>query len=327
MRPRRLTALAMLGALAGPAAAADPQPVRVYVPRSIRVSAETLRMDDICVVRSQDEQAVVKACSLAMGRAPWSREAIVVKRQTILSRLATAGIAASRVRFTGAQHVVVSRNEKVIGAAELVKAAEGFLKKNHPLPAAQGYRLERKAEDVVLLTDRGDTQLRARLAEEGAQNRVNVEVSVLADGRQLAVRTVRFRIGYQHRQVVATKAIPAGGVVTPENAKVRIVQDDSPVAQQWASPFGKVLATPVSAGAVIPLSLLRKTKAPIAVRRNQRVVMRVAGAGFTISALGQALEDGRPGDLIKVQNVDTKRVLTAKVNADGTVAPVYEERS
>ena len=48
--------------------------------------------------------------------------------------------------------------------------------------------------------------------------------------------------------------------------------------------------------------------------------------GFTISGTGLALQDGRPGDFIRVRNVDSKRIVVAKVTADGTVAPVIEEK-
>ena len=62
------------------------------------------------------------------------------------------------------------------------------------------------------------------------------------------------------------------------------------------------------------------------VRRNDSVVMRITGNLFQITALGQALENGGEGDLIKVRNVDSKRVVVARVIHDGTVEPVCGER-
>jgi flagella basal body P-ring formation protein FlgA len=64
--------------------------------------------------------------------------------------------------------------------------------------------------------------------------------------------------------------------------------------------------------------------AGVAVRRGETVVMRLRGPGFLLTGLGQALEDGRPGGFIKVRNVDSSRVITAKVAADGSVEPVFD---
>jgi flagellar basal body P-ring formation protein FlgA len=62
----------------------------------------------------------------------------------------------------------------------------------------------------------------------------------------------------------------------------------------------------------------------VAVHRNENVVMRIKGDGFLLTAMGLALEDGRPGAMIKVRNVDSGRVVMAKVAADGAVEPVFE---
>ncbi len=35
------------------------------------------------------------------------------------------------------------------------------------------------------------------------------------------------------------------------------------------------------------------------------------------------MQEGRAGEYIKVRNVDSRRVISAKVNKDGTVEPVF----
>jgi flagella basal body P-ring formation protein FlgA len=58
------------------------------------------------------------------------------------------------------------------------------------------------------------------------------------------------------------------------------------------------------------------------IQRNQTVRLRVQGAGFLITGVGQALQEGRVGEYIKVRNVDSKRVVTGRVAFDGAVEPV-----
>ena len=62
----------------------------------------------------------------------------------------------------------------------------------------------------------------------------------------------------------------------------------------------------------------------IVVKRNQGVVMRIAGPTFVITGQGTAQQDGHTGDYIKVRNVDSRKIVTARVMFDGTVEPVYK---
>jgi len=62
---------------------------------------------------------------------------------------------------------------------------------------------------------------------------------------------------------------------------------------------------------------------PVIVKRNRTVVIRIERPGLLITAIGKAMQDGRAGDYIKVKNVDSQRIIFARVNADGTVEPVF----
>jgi flagella basal body P-ring formation protein FlgA len=53
--------------------------------------------------------------------------------------------------------------------------------------------------------------------------------------------------------------------------------------------------------------------------------MRIRGANFTITSMGEAMEDGRPGEFIRIRNISSRRIITAKVTRDGAVEPVYQE--
>ncbi len=46
------------------------------------------------------------------------------------------------------------------------------------------------------------------------------------------------------------------------------------------------------------------------------------GKGFVISGVGQAMESGRVGDLIRVRNIDSKRIIIVRIAGDGTGTPL-----
>jgi flagella basal body P-ring formation protein FlgA len=79
---------------------------------------------------------------------------------------------------------------------------------------------------------------------------------------------------------------------------------------------GKILRVGLIAGAPILTPLL---DLPISVHRGQKVMLTLSDRAMTIKTTALALEDGRVGDSISVENPDTKKALHATVARDGGV--------
>ena len=299
--------------------------LRVHLPRRLSVSGPTLKLGAICVIRSDDDEAARTAVAVPMGRAPFPREKITIDRRTILSRLAQYGITAGRVEITGAEKLVVMRNETVFTPAALIRSAEQFLETSRPGPVGCTWQLVIMPPALIVAVPK-DVQLKPRVAKKSPKGFLRVEVAAMRGARELAVGQILFKIVYPVRQAVAVTNITRGQAITVRNARIRVVMSETRTAQAWTSPVGMVAARPIQAGKVIRPSLVRSPAQVIVVHRNQRVTMRIDGLGFVVSAVGQALQDGRPGDLIRVRNTDSKRIVTARVAPDGTVQPVYGER-
>lgn len=321
---RFLTILVALGA-SMPATAETPEArVRVHLPRTIRAVTPTLRLGQIALVRAGEESLTAKLVAIPMGRAPWSKEEMVVDRPTILGRLATHGVRAGEVHFTGADKVTVRRDEEILEASRIAKAAEAFLEKNRPGP--QGCRWRRiRSPEPMRVPEGVPVKLEPRLVPHRVRGEAKVEVAAMAEDKKLASADVVFRLAYRRRHLVATEDIPEGGTVTEANTDVQVSMSDHPEPDDWTLPYGQVALRAIPAGAVLTRGLTRAAKPEIVVHRNRNVVMRIVGDGFQVTAVGLALEDGRPGDYVKVRNVDSKRVVIGRVAFDGTVEPVFEK--
>lgn len=79
---------------------------------------------------------------------------------------------------------------------------------------------------------------------------------------------------------------------------------------------GKILRVGLIAGAPILSPLL---ELPIAVHRGQRVMLTVTDPAMTIKTTATALDDGRIGDMITVENTASQKTLRATVARDGGV--------
>lgn len=312
-----------IAVLAGVAVAADAPVVRVHLPRTVRVDADALALGELCAIRCADEASRTRASGVAMGRAPTAGERIVIDRATVLSRLATAGLSGDRVRLTGADAVAVTRDETSIEPARIVAAAETLLAELQPGPPGSEWRPAGQVR--AMLVPAGEAfELRAELMDDAPRDCVKVRVAAAAGQRALATRDVLFRLSYLTRRVIATENIRAGERITPANARIETVRVDRRPLRVWRSPYGETAATAVDAGREITPGMIRDASAQIALRRGQAVTLKIETKLYVVTATGEAMENGRVGDLIKVKNARSRRVVHARVMPDGTVEPLFE---
>jgi flagella basal body P-ring formation protein FlgA len=79
---------------------------------------------------------------------------------------------------------------------------------------------------------------------------------------------------------------------------------------------GKILRIGLPAGTPVLSPLLT---APVVVHRGQKVLLTLSDSTMTIRAPALALEDGRVGESIEIENPDSKKTMRATVVDDGSV--------
>lgn len=337
MTGKKLTYCAAVLLTLSAASFADRPALRLHLPRQVQVDADSLTLGDIAVIRSAGPGRiglvgrtdlaglVQKARGILMGRSPFPAESLSIDRQTVLSRLAAAGINGKDVELTGALAVAVRRREAAIASKRLIVAGRKILAAG-PL-GAKGvlWQVARPVEDLVFPAGADNVTVKAEIVKTSTTaRRATVRVTAVSEGRELAGCTLLFTPLYAHREAVAAKDISAGEEITPANTKLRTVRRSLPEQSNFVSPFGQISSIALRAGTVIRPGILRPVKARIAVGRNQAVVMKIDGPGFTVRGLGQALADGRPGEVIRVRNLDSKRIVNATVLWDGSVKPIMK---
>ncbi len=301
--------------------ASEDYQLRVHLPREIAIEGDTISLGQVTVLMGE-ESLVAKASEISLGRISVPGQEIVLERPMVLSRLACNGIMASDVTLTGAERVVVTQKHRIIESGELVERALDFVRKNLPAGSVCEPEPIRVVADLVVPEGCEDIKLSPRLAAGGGRNRAKVEMVVVADGEEVDVREVAFRIRYDYRRAVALVDIAAGEVITPENVKIEKGLSNRPEPADWQAPYGLIARRRISAGDVLGAHTVRRRKPVVVVERNQAVMVRLERPGLLVTAMGKAMEDGAVGEYVKVRNLDSQRIILARVNEDGTVEPV-----
>ncbi|KPK45168.1 MAG: hypothetical protein AMJ65_00745 [Phycisphaerae bacterium SG8_4] len=295
--------------------------LKIYLPREVTVRDSSLSLAQVTIIRG-DASLGAKAGKIELGRISVPGQKVVIERSTLLSRLACNGIPVSRVKLTGAEKIAVKQLYKTVSGDQFVSLASSFLTSNTGRDSARQWDPIHAPKDFVVSGPAKDIKFSARLAPSNVKNQAKVEIDLLSGGKKIAVREVTFTLRYRSRQAVSKIDIAAGQILSQENVKIEERLSDRPEPAGWKPPFGLVAKRPLPANMAIRPQMAGPVRAPIIVRRNQTVLIRIESPGFLITAAGTALQDGKAGEHVRVRNVDSRRVIIAKINADASVEPV-----
>jgi flagella basal body P-ring formation protein FlgA len=299
----------------------DESGIQIYLPREITIKDGTLKLGKIGIIRGPESLAA-KAGEITLGRFSTSDQKIVIERHIILSRLASHGISSSQVTLKGAEKVTISRLNKIIGRDEFVKMAGDYLEDNISNKSISKWNPVRRPKDLVIPGPGKDIRFVHRLVPGGARNQTKVEISVFSGDELIGTREVTFAMQYNVRKAVTLVDIPAGSLIIRENVKIEQVTSNNPEPADWQPPYGLVAKRTLPAETVLKTYMIGSAESPVVIKRNQNVVIRIERPGFLITAVGKAMQDGKVGEYIKVRNIDSQRIILAKVNEDRSVEPV-----
>jgi flagella basal body P-ring formation protein FlgA len=296
--------------------------LQIHLPREVTVQGSLLTLGQISVVRG-DPALVAAATQIGLGQLSVPGQKAILDRPTLLSRLASQGIPAERVRLTGAEAVSVRRFQKTISAEEFIEMGKTFLRQHPPGPSICETIPTAKPKDLILQGQVEDLQVTPRFVRSAARGFVTVQITVTGDGKECGVREIPFRLKYQCHRVVTVKEVPEGTALTPENVKVETIVLDQPEPAGWKPPYGLVTVRALAADTEIRSDMANSAQSPVVVLRNETVVIRVQRPGLLVTAVGVALQEARAGEYVRVRNADSSRVIICKVNADGAVEPMF----
>lgn len=277
---RRIAAALLL--LACPAARAN-DPLVVDLPAQAAARTALVTVGDVARVTGGTPAERARVAALDLAEFKTRDTGVTLTRRAVEFRLKLAGATAA---VTGAERTAVTVLRRPVMPDEVVPAARDELLRRLP-PSLAGATAELVAPVTVRLPEIPAAEKLVVAARPHAPvtrpGRVQMDVVLSAGGEQLLAFAIQFDVQQGAAPLAALPSIP--GV--------------TPVAG----------ATPPAAGPTGP---------PV-VRARQRVTMTARVGALVVTATGESHQDGRVGEVIRVENVDSKKVLRARVTGPGRV--------
>jgi flagella basal body P-ring formation protein FlgA len=311
----RAAALVLCAAAAGSVFAASLPSARFF--ERAEVEGDEIRLGDVARIDVDDPALADDLRRVVLGRSPLPGKSRVLDAAAILQRFKQAEIDPARLDLQFPAEIVVSRAAMEVGRDQIESAVKAFIEQQS---AGRKVRLKelKVSETVVLPTGRlttrvsaprhmelaGSVPLAVELAVNGeAQKKIWVTATLEALALAVVTRRPMGRYTPLEEEDIETRAVDLAGLPSDFIADAQSV-------------VGKRTRRALDANTVLRPDLV---ESPPLVKRGDRVLIVVEANGLRVTAVGQVKQTGCLGESIPVVNLDSNKIVHARVVDSRTV--------
>lgn len=285
--------------------------IEINLMDKVVLEEKTITFSDISTVTADDVELVNKINSIEIGKTPWANNTRRISQDFLKIRLSLSNVNTADTIFTNAKSVVVSVESTKLTGTEIAQKAKEYLL--DVLPVADR---ETTIELVSMPNDQWIPRKKDRIdldisLVDPSKDRgdVGLIVSASSDSIRFFKIPVFFKVRVYEDVVVARKRI---------GRKQQLNERDLSIARRETTTIngftffsvddliGKTTTTVVQPNAIITEDLV---EAPSIVTQGAVVELFIQSSGFKIITKGIAQETGCIGDVIKVKNIHSNKML------------------
>jgi flagella basal body P-ring formation protein FlgA len=317
----RLLLLAVI--LCAPARASDqrPGPVRIALKPMAAARGKVATIADLADIEGGDEASRQRVAALDVVELKAVGAPEVLSQRLVQIRLLLAGVSSSLCEVTGADRVTVVRAPAGVPDKLVVDAIQAALSKRFRIEAADlDVRLTQPLQTKLELDriDAADLRLEPLLPAVLPVGRTRLQVDLYVRGQLRESPSTTVDIGLYQTVAQVVGLIGRGETLTPE--KIRAERVRTVGAGTFPAPAevaGRKVNRALRAGETIRLQDLespRDAENPVLVKPRDTVQLVVRKGQLTVVlSAAEALQPGRQGDVIRVLNPDSKKIISGRV--------------
>jgi flagellar basal body P-ring formation protein FlgA len=286
-------------------------PIRVSLAREAFVVGPSYFLGEVADVKGTDETIIARLRRMEIGAAPSAGRTVKLTPSTVRVVLRKNGFNRD-ILVEGAEETIVTTSRQELDTAELLPAIKSLVvNKTGQSPEDVSVVLG-SATTVVLPSGVLTTRIKPPHSGkyEGSQLFM---AEMMVDGRLAKTQPLRATVDIQASVVVARARIERGEKLTAENVGVQKVSTSKAgtnALRVLSSAVGRTAGRMMVPGTVIQLGDLSD---PPAVRRNASVAALVRFNNVELTVDAKALDDGKVGQVIRIQNATTGKIFKARV--------------
>ncbi len=281
------------------------------------VDDSVIRLGDVAGF-DEDTEMTRALATLVVDQAPAPGEKSSLNSLSIKDYLVSSQSLPEDIRWKGSPTVTVSRRGIDIGSERILGIIAEYIKKNKSnLPEAE-IRFIPSALPLPFSVPVGNLTYEVIPSNPHILGSSRFSIIFRVDDKVVKNMSVRGDIEALAHVIVSADSLPRGTIIKPEQLTTTVMDIssiDNPGLDQ-ADFVGKKLMRSLRAGAPISLSMVEAL--PI-VQRGEKVKIFINSGPMHLTATGLAYSDGVKGQMIRVQNINSHKMIYCRVAAPGLV--------
>ncbi|WP_020473201.1 flagellar basal body P-ring formation chaperone FlgA [Zavarzinella formosa] len=317
--------LAGLGIDISAEAPKGPEGIVITMREKVAIPGRAITLGDVAEISGGSEHARLQIGRLDLADFGGATN-VNIRRRQVEFRLRLADFPTKLFSVVGAEETMVAAIRQPLSPEGIFQTAKDAALKRMPWPAEDlAVRLVQPiTAPLPSVSDPSEVTMRAEPHTANVNiGRVQIDVTLFVLGEKKLSLPVYLEIKLMRSVIMARSGLAKGDILSEANTV-----PDRRVVDPGLSPLppgelmGRKTKRPVAIGQVIQEADLETAplEIPAAVVRNkQPVKMLVRLGAVNVVANGEALQGGKTGDLIRVQNIDSKKVVVGRITGPDTV--------
>lgn len=298
-------------------AAAEPLAV-VSLRADSTVRGPEIRLGDVADIQGVDSALTERLRGIEIGRAPLPGLTRTLDFPYLKARLRFQQIDPSTLMWDVPPRLSVTTASQRVTGADLLAAARAYIQIGRNGDVTR-LSIQPTTHPPDLLLPAGALELRARgRPSADLAGLVTVTVEAWVDGALTRSVNVPVRVGQLFEVVVAARPVARHALLGAEDVRTErreVVPRQDPIRDLGAI-IGRRAIRGISSGEPM---LAGMVELPPLVRRGEIVLVIAEGQGLRATALGEAREEGKAGEVVRVRNLSSGREVYGQVEGERTV--------
>ncbi len=287
--------------------------LKIKVFEKTEIENERILLGEISLISADDPLLIQKIMNIDLGKAPVPGKKKNIKRTSIVFRLKNKGLDPLTLKLFVPDNAEVSRAAKEISKTEIEKIVFSFLEKNLPWDSSRTNIRNIRINSSILLP-KGNISCKVvptKNAKYLGTTPLSLNFSVNGKFAKRIWVSVYIEV---MKDVVVTKRPLGRFKEINENdiyrKSMNLAELPSNVISTCEEVLGKRTRRAIDSNVALRTDLV---EFPPLVRRGDVVMIIAESENMKITTLGIIKETGRKGDMIKVENLDSSKIIYARV--------------
>lgn len=296
-------------------------PIEITTRDKVEVLGPDILLGDIADFSGDDTERIYELQRLKIGNAANPGGSVVLTSELLGIRLIAACGDYTDVIWNVEQPITILTKSQIISSDMLSGLAQSYINEQLNSEAnGKEYHIDRIDLPNAVTAPAGSLTFEVTLPYGIKYNvPTNVVIEIYVDGRFYNKSTVRFKVRAYEQVAVISQNLPVKHILTREDLHFEKL-DTNRLSPGYITDIEKVLGMEtrrlLKSGTPLNVYMLEK---PIIIKQMAMINITSKVNGIVVKTSGQALQDGREGNSIRVKNISSNKVVIGKVIDSSTV--------